>query len=165
MNPLQDSLHLHQHLPIVESQHTQPERPQRFVALNVTRLFVRFEMLPAVEFDHESNRGRVEIDDVSTDRSLPVELNALDLLATQPLPERTFGVGQIRPELSGKWLEIAPVVETPKSPLAPLFQRGVRCINWRETFALRDTSPLSQRGPRTECAGGFLGLSHGNRAP
>jgi hypothetical protein len=164
VNPLQDSLHLRKHLSIVESQHAQPERPQRFIAFNVTRLFVRFEMLPAVEFDHESNRGRVEVDDVSTDRSLPVELNALDLLATQPLPERAFGVGEVRAELSSKWLEIASVVETPKSPLAPLFQRGVGGVALRRFSAWRQLSPLSQRGPRTKCAGGFRGLSHGNHA-
>ncbi len=95
MNLLQHAFRLRQHLSIVESQHIQPERAQRFIALNVTRLRVRFEMLPAIEFNHESNRGRIEIDDVLTDRLLPVELHAFDLFAAQLLPKRTLRVRRV----------------------------------------------------------------------
>ena len=52
----------------------------------------RFQVLAAVDFDHQPQRRRPEIRDKRPEWSLPVELNATQLLTPNPLPEFELGV-------------------------------------------------------------------------
>ncbi len=86
MHLLQHAFQLSQHLPIVKPQHPQPELIQRPITLCVALCRVRFEMLSAIDFDDESYRRSVEVDDEFAERLLAVKVDAFDLLAAQPLP-------------------------------------------------------------------------------
>jgi len=58
-------------------------------------------MLAPVDFDHEHRPNTDEIDDVWTDRDLPAESVALDLLSTQPVPKTQLGVGHVGAQPAG----------------------------------------------------------------
>src|SRR5690606_10537617 len=83
---LQHPRQLPRHLPVVEADHPQPQRLQRSGALAVVFDGFRRMVLGTVQFDDQLRRGTVEIDDVASQRFLPVELQAAQLLAAQAGP-------------------------------------------------------------------------------
>ena len=55
------------------------------------RARTRFVMLPAIQFDGQANRRRIEIEDATTRDVLTMKTNAVDLTQPQVLSEFAFG--------------------------------------------------------------------------
>jgi len=58
-------------------------------------------VLPAVDFDDEATFGTEEVDDITTDRSLPAEPVSRERTAAQSGPEPNLGVAWTLSELAG----------------------------------------------------------------
>ena len=133
-------------LQIVETQHQQALLCQVCVPVLVPGLVGGLEMLAAVEFDHEARGGAVEIDDVGADRFLAIELEAMELLATQAMPELLLGIGLVAAEFAGEGFLGGSVgfhLDSPEkaNPPWPPFCKGGKCIAHRlvEAEMLRGT--------------------------
>src|SRR3546814_5724124 len=57
-------------------------------------------MLSSVQFDYELSFDAGEIEDVVAERMLPSELRAIELFASQGLPEFAFGVSRVASKFS-----------------------------------------------------------------
>jgi len=66
-------------------------------------------MLTAINLHHQIGRGTVEIDDVTAQRFLAIELHTFDLLPAHPRPKEALGVGHVFAQLTGGLLEISVV--------------------------------------------------------
>jgi len=62
-----------------------------------------FLVLATVHFDDQFGLGRVEINDIVSYRFLAIELNLIDLFATQFRPEALFAVCLVGTQITG-WL-------------------------------------------------------------
>ena len=77
-------------LQIIESKHRQPFGLQNPRPLGVVAYALGGMMLVAVNFDYQHFFRTVEINDVSRDPFLPIELQTLNLLFTDSLPQHEF---------------------------------------------------------------------------
>jgi hypothetical protein len=93
-----------QDLKIVEAKHDEPHALKMSVTQRVALSVRGFEVLAAIDFDHEPRGVAVEIDDVRSERLLAVEGHA-QLFAPQTLPEFLLGVGLVAAQLAGGLLE------------------------------------------------------------
>jgi hypothetical protein len=72
-------------------------------------------MLPAIQLDDLTTLKAYEIDDVSTDRSLPAEPATGLLPLTQVMPQAPLGLGHVESELPGE-VAAHPLPPTPALP-------------------------------------------------
>ncbi|MFZ0887195.1 MAG: hypothetical protein WA005_01965 [Candidatus Binataceae bacterium] len=86
-----------EHIAIPEAQHLVPATGQILTALLIRRM--SDHMLTAVEFDDYPQPGTAEVGDVAADAVLALEQRSCYLALADVLPELTFGVGWITPEL------------------------------------------------------------------
>jgi len=64
------------------------------------RARTRFVMLPAIQFDGQANRRRIEIEDAIARDVLAKKANAIDLTQPQVLPEFAFGQRLVAAQLA-----------------------------------------------------------------
>src|SRR6185437_7652529 len=64
------------------------------------RARTRFVMLPAIQFDGQANRRRIEIEDATAHDVLAKKANAIDLTQPQVLPEFAFGQRLVAAQLA-----------------------------------------------------------------
>src|SRR6185437_14382629 len=91
------AIRIRQHVIVPEPHNTtaarfQPARPPCVVIL-------KYRMLATIDFDDELCRGAEEVDDVGSDRLLPTEAEAVELLAPQARPQPTLGIGRCAAQL------------------------------------------------------------------
>ncbi|MDX9716928.1 MAG: hypothetical protein RBT67_06120 [Thauera sp.] len=136
MNQLNHCFSFFEHLQVVEPQHHQVLLREVCIPLLVPGPMRGLEMLTAVQFDHEACGGAVEIDDVRADRLLAIELEAMELLAAQAMPELLFGIGLVAAEFAGEgflggWVGFHLGFLQKANPPWPPFCKGGKFIAYR----------------------------------
>jgi hypothetical protein len=90
---LQNRLDFRENLQIVVAHYAQAAASKPGIATGIPSLPFGAEMLTAVHFDDQADRGRPKIRDEGSQRPLPVELNVVQLLAAYVPPEFALGIG------------------------------------------------------------------------
>jgi hypothetical protein len=92
MNSVKHHCHLLQNLTVRETQDTQTAVFQELRSFSIKASCFRFEVLTAINFDHESGCRAVEIQNVRAEWMLSAELQPHHHVSTQVPPEPRLGV-------------------------------------------------------------------------
>ncbi len=146
-NRLQYGARFQQRLPIIESQDPQAKARQECIAASVPCESVGGEMLAAIQLDHQIRGWPVEIDDVASQRLLPVELHAIKLFPAQVEPQPLLGVGHVTAQPARMGFQVAVIETHPESesPLPPFSKGGKSSISRKES----PLPPVNRSGTRT----------------
>jgi hypothetical protein len=68
-------------------------------------------VLATIEFDREANARTIEVQHVWPDRMLSPEIQSVQLIAPEALPELAFDIGQIAPQAPRALRHLGPVRE------------------------------------------------------
>ena len=88
-----------QHVVVPESEDAERVLANPAVALDVV---ARVEVLAAIQFHHQTTFDAGEVDDVSADRVLAPETQAVELAAAQVAPEMALGVRRVSSQTAGE---------------------------------------------------------------
>jgi hypothetical protein len=97
---LQHTIEVFSDIGIPEAQDRHALLLQPFIALTVAR--PSLSVLPAVEFDSESQCRAIEIENVTAGWMLAAKLRVADLTVSRPMPQPLLNVGDIAPQSAGK---------------------------------------------------------------
>ena len=119
----QDSFGVFQHLVVPEADDTIAEcfddLGPRSIGLS--------RVLPAIEFDRQSQTSAAEIRDVRSDGTLPNELRAFESMPPKVVPEAVFGIGTSAAQLACDWRQaLLRQCRAPSSQPSPRWEEGVR---------------------------------------
>ena len=144
---LQHGGRFQQHLPIIEPEDAQTLARQECITPSIACQTVGGEMLAAVQFDYQIGGRTMEIDDVSPEWFLSIELHAIELLPAQVKPEPMFGIGHVTAQPACMGFQISRVGKHPESesPLPPFSKGGKGSIPRRES----PLQPTNRSGIRT----------------
>ncbi len=106
---LDHRIRLQQHLSIAETKHLQSHTPQRSASGFISNHRGCFKVLAAVHLDHQTNCRRIKVDDILTQRFLPIELNTMQLLPPQPTPHALLGVSHVPAQVSRARFELSVI--------------------------------------------------------
>jgi hypothetical protein len=93
-NPFKNSLSIHEHVVIPESENTKTMGAKPLVTITISG---RIRVLSTVNLHHKPATQASKVDDVRANRNLTLELHTPEAMCTQPIPEPTFGVGHLLP--------------------------------------------------------------------
>jgi len=88
------------HIQVRVAQHLDTATCEPAAARLVMFARIRFVVLPAIQFDGQANRRRIEIEDATTRDVLTKKTNAVDLTQPQVLPEFAFGWRLVTPQVA-----------------------------------------------------------------
>ena len=88
------------HIQVRVAQHLDTATCEPAAARLVMFARIRFVVLPAIQFDGQANRRRIEFEDATTRDVLTKKTNAVDLTQPQVLPEFAFGWRLVTPQVA-----------------------------------------------------------------
>ena len=182
------------HIQVRVAQHLDTATCEPAAARLVMLARIRFVVLPAIQFDGQPDRWRVEIEDATTRDVLTKKTNAVDLTQPQVLPQFAFGWRLVTPQVArasfhgcvirhGLTLVRALQINRTTSPSVPFRKRRRSkasllrnaCKSHPPPFRrgktstmLRALSPPSERRGSTRSVGGMSALTRATplrRAP
>jgi hypothetical protein len=122
---LENCIRTLQNIVIPKAQHLKSFLSQPLFA-NTIRLVVR--VLTAIDLKNQLPTQARKIDDVWTDRHLPLELNANEAMGAQSIPQPTLGVGHVASQiLRVTNAHPAPSPGALRAPPSPRWGEGNAC--------------------------------------
>jgi len=98
----QHVFHRVEHIIVPESDYTYARSLKNFRAFFVIQTFLFVVMSSAIKFNSKASIRAVEVEDISTNRILPTELEAAETTSSQDIPKQFFCVCLFLAKLSGK---------------------------------------------------------------
>jgi len=138
---LQDSIGLQQHVPVIVPQHQQTFRGKALITLAVAFKVFGFQVLAAVNLNHQPGAWGKEIQNVGSKRFLSIKLDPMQLFPPQTRPEQLFRIGHIPAQVAGWGFQVFAVSAQRQIPLNPPFIKGDL-----KTTQLRARPPLQKVG-------------------